>query len=301
MQDGLVFNIQRYSLHDGPGIRTTVFLKGCPLCCQWCHNPEGISPRPEIVIVETRCAVCGECRDACPLADAVHGEGPLPTRNPDCTQCGACIDACPTGARQMIGRTMTVAEVMDEVLRDRVFFEESGGGVTFSGGEPLAQPRFICALLEACRAHGIHAALDTTGFGRTEALLAAADLAGLVLYDLKAFDETLHLKLTGVSNRSILDNLRLLDRAHSNIWIRIPVVPGFNDDARNLQQIAEFVAGLRNVTLVNLLQFHRTGVHKFQRLAMMHTLDGVTPPSPEFMQQISGIFEARGLRTRVGG
>ncbi|HPU56460.1 MAG TPA: glycyl-radical enzyme activating protein, partial [Verrucomicrobiota bacterium] len=203
MHDGLVFNIQRYSLHDGPGIRTTVFLKGCPLCCQWCHNPEGIAARREIVVVENRCIICGECRDACPLASALDCSGPLPPRLADCTLCGACVDACPTGARQMIGRTMSVEDVLCVVRRDRTFYDDSGGGLTVSGGEPLSQPRFLLALLEACRAEGLHSVLDTTGFGRVEHLLAASALAGLVLYDLKAFDEELHLRLTGVSNRLI--------------------------------------------------------------------------------------------------
>jgi pyruvate formate lyase activating enzyme len=301
MESGLVFNIQRYSLHDGPGIRTTVFLKGCPLCCQWCHNPEGMAHRPEIVIVESRCIVCGECRSACPLASALEGQGPLSPRNADCTQCGACIDACPTGARQMIGRTATVDEVMGEIVRDRVFYEESGGGVTFSGGEPLSQPRFLVGLLEACRAAGIHAVLDTTGFAQRDALLAAARLARLVLYDLKAFDEAVHLRLTGVSNRLILDNLKSLDREHPDVWIRLPVVPGFNDDLADLRKIAEFVSTLRSVTLVNLLPFHRTGVHKFERLGLTHALDGVETPSPELMLAAVDLFHNFGLKTRVGG
>ena len=299
MEAGLIFNIQRYSLHDGPGIRTTIFLKGCPLCCQWCHNPEGIASRREMVIVETRCVICGECRTACPLAN--EGSGPLPPRNPDCTQCGACVEACPTGARQMIGRTVTVSQVMDEILRDRMFYEDSGGGVTISGGEPLSQPRLLIGILEACRAEGVHAVLDTTGFGQLEHLLAAARLARLVLYDLKAYDEALHRKLTGVSNRIILENLNALDREDSEIWIRLPVVPGFNDDLNDLRKIAEFVSRLRSVSLVNLLPFHRTGLHKFQRLGMTHVLDGVETPSPELMQGAVDLFHEFGLKTRVGG
>ena len=301
MESGLVFNVQRYSLHDGPGIRTTIFLKGCPLCCQWCHNPESIAPRREIVIVDSRCVVCGECRSACPLASAMDGAGPLPPRTTGCTQCGACIDACPTGARQVIGRSVPITEIMHEVMRDRVFYEDSGGGVTISGGEPLSQPRFLIGLLQECKNQGIHAALDTTGFGQRDALLAAANLARLVLYDLKAFDEALHVKLTGVSNRIILSNLRELDREHPDVWIRLPVVPGFNDNLEDLRKIAEFVSTLRSVTLVNLLPFHRTGLHKFERLGLTHSLDGVETPSGETMQAIVDQFHAFGLKTRVGG
>ncbi len=298
---GIVFNIQKYSLQDGPGIRTTVFLKGCPLCCAWCHNPEGIASRPEIVVVESRCAVCGECRTACPLPGARDGTGELPTQNPDCLHCAACVEACPSGARQMIGRTMTVTEVRREVLQDRIFYEDSGGGVTFSGGEPLAQPQFLLALLEACQAYGVHTALDTTGFARWEYLRAAADFAKLILYDLKAFDEQLHRRLTGVPNGLILENLHALDGVHSNIWIRLPIVPGFNDDLEDLRRTAGFVAGMRHVTQVNLLPFHRTGTHKFARLGLSHALDGVETPSAELMQQAAGVFEALGVATKIGG
>jgi len=301
MEAGLVFNLQKYSVQDGPGIRTTVFLKGCPLCCEWCHNPESISPRREIVVVTQRCNACGECRAACPFGEEIAGEGPLPPRNEQCTLCAACVDACPTGARQMIGREMTVAEVVEAVLKDRIFYEDSGGGVTISGGEPLSQPRFLKALVEALHAAGIHVALDTTGFGCTEHLLAAARFSNLVLYDLKAFDEARHKKLTGVSNRSILENLKALNDVHRNIWIRIPVVPGFNDDVEELEKIAAFVAGLRAVTLVNLLPFHRSGLHKYERLGWGHSLDGVETPSAELMERADDVFRRRHLPTKIGG
>jgi len=301
MESGLVFNIQKYSVQDGPGIRTTVFLKGCPLCCEWCHNPESISPRREIVVVSQRCNACGECRAACPFGKEIAGTGALPPRNEQCTLCAACVDACPTGARQMIGREMTVAEVVEAVVKDRIFYEDSGGGVTISGGEPLSQPRFLKALAESLRATGIHVALDTTGFGCTEHLLAAARFSNLVLYDLKAFDEARHKKLTGVSNRSILENLKALNDVHRNIWIRIPVVPGFNDDVEELEKIAAFVAGLRAVTLVNLLPFHRSGLHKYERLGWGHSLDGVETPSAELMERAAAVFRRRHLTTKIGG
>ncbi len=301
MMSGLIFNIQKYSLNDGPGIRTTVFLKGCPLRCAWCHNPEGILHRCEIVVVESRCVGCEECRRACPFGDSVGGTGPLPARLAQCDQCGECVTACPTGARQMIGRVASVQDVMQEVVRDRVFYDSSGGGVTFSGGEPLMQPEFLLALLRACRDEGIQAVLDTTGFGCGEHLLAAAAFAELVLYDLKAFRMDRHQALTGVSNRSILENLKALDRVHHNIWIRLPVVPGFNDDLENLKQIADFVAQLSHITLVNLLPFHRTGLHKYERLGMTHQLDGVETPSVELMQRAVQVFEDAGLNAKVGG
>lgn len=301
METGLVFNLQKYSVQDGPGIRTTVFLKGCPLCCAWCHNPESISPRREIVVVTQRCTACGECRRVCPFGESIPGEGPLPPRNDQCTLCAACVDACPTGARQMIGREMTVAEVVDAALKDRIFYEDSGGGVTISGGEPLLQPRFLIALAQALRTVGVHVALDTTGFGCTEHLLAAAHVSNLVLYDLKAFDDERHKKLTGVSNRGILENLKALNEVHRNIWIRIPVVPGFNDDADDLGKIAAFVAGLRSVTLVNLLPFHRSGLHKYERLGWGHSLNGVETPSAELMERAAAVFRQLHLPTKIGG
>lgn len=301
METGLVFNLQKYSVHDGPGIRTTVFLKGCPLCCAWCHNPESLSPRREIIVVSQRCTACGECRAACPFGGTIAGGNALPARNDPCTRCAACVEACPTGARQMIGREMTVAEVLAEAGNDRIFYEDSGGGVTISGGEPLAQPRFVIALAQAFRAAHLHVALDTTGFGCTEHLLAAAACSDLVLYDLKAFDETRHRRLTGVSNRGILENLKILNEVHRQLWIRIPVVPGFNDDLEELDNLAAFVASLRSVALVNLLPFHRSGLHKYERLGRRHSLDAVEAPTADAMERAASLFRARHLPTRIGG
>jgi pyruvate formate lyase activating enzyme len=301
MRTGLVFNIQRYSLHDGPGIRTTVFLKGCPLCCSWCHNPEGIAPRKELLVVESRCLGCGECRSACAFGRSLAGEGALPTRFESCTVCGACVAACPTGARQTVGREMTVTEVLEDVLRDRIFYEDSSGGVTFSGGEPLLQHEFLRATLEACRACGLHAAVDTCGFGCTDHLLALAPLTPLFLYDLKLMDDTRHRQHTGVSNAPILENLKALDRVHPNIWLRVPIIPGVNDDAANLAAIARFASSLQGLRQVNLLPYHRTGVQKHRRLGGAYALDAVQPPSPERMEQASEMFRASGLKTKVGG
>jgi len=201
----------------------------------------------------------------------------------------------------MIGRTMTVAEVVAEVLKDRIFYEDSQGGVTISGGEPLLQPRFANSLLAALREAGIHTTLDTTGFGCTEHLLAAAKLADLVLYDLKAFDEQRHRELTGVTNHNILANLAALNDAHGNVWIRLPFVPGFNDDLVELRKIAELVAKLRCVTLVNLLPFHRSGLHKYERLGQVHGLHGVEVPSEEAMERAAEVFREFHLPVKIGG
>jgi pyruvate formate lyase activating enzyme len=321
MESGLVFNIQRYSIHDGPGIRTTVFLKGCPLDCWWCHNPEGRAPEPEIVVVEGRCMQCGECRAACPQEKGVrdlfleHAKtAPKPhisekrsltpfSAEPPlrCTRCGACVEACPTGARQMVGRRMTVAEVMAEVLKDRVFYEESGGGATFSGGEPLLQPKFLTALLEGCRAENIHTAVDTCGFASEENLLAVAPLADLILYDLKSMDEARHTHYTGAPNASILENLQAIGRAHANIWIRVPIIPGVNDNAEQLEALARCAAATPGVRQVNVLPYHEAGAYKSARVGKPYRLEKIVPLSPEFMAGVAAKFRGFGLNVKVGG
>ena len=300
MQSGCLSHIQRYCLHDGPGIRTVVFLKGCPLHCWWCHNPENQSPQPEILLVETRCVACGECRRVCPQAQSILRE---PENEPSvrCTVCGACVTVCPTGARQQVGQSRAVAEVMAEIKKDRLFFEESGGGVTFSGGEPLAQFDFLKALLEACRAQGIATALDTCGFAPREHVLALAPLTDLFLYDLKMMDEARHRHYTGVSNVLILENLQALAREHPNIWIRIPVIPGINDDAPQVEATARFLAGLRGIRQVNLLPYHTTGILKFPRVKKSYKLQQTPPCSVEHAEQLARQFIVLGLPVKVGG
>jgi pyruvate formate lyase activating enzyme len=299
-QTGVVFNVQKYSLQDGPGIRTTVFLKGCPLCCSWCHNPEGLSPRPEIVVVETRCAVCGECRTACPLPGALQATVPLPTQNPDCLFCAACVEACPGGARQLIGRTMTVAEVLRQVLQDRIFYDDSGGGVTFSGGEPLMQPGFLKALLAACHDHGVHAAVDTCGLAASQHLLEIAPLTGLFLYDLKLMDDARHQLHTGVSNRPILENLRRLSAVHANIWVRVPLIPGINDDPENLEAMARFVSSIPSARQVSVLPFHKTGAQKFRRLGRAFGLEQLEPPTPQAVAAAVEQLRSSGVMVKAG-
>jgi len=320
MASGLVFNIQKYSIQDGPGIRTTVFFKGCPLACWWCHNPESQSAEPELIVVETRCIQCGQCREVCPQTK--KGSGVLSeedlhrskadrsgdasgNKTPDpffqCTRCGACVAACPTEARQLVGRRMTVAEVLAEVLKDRIIYDESGGGATFSGGEPLMQPQFLLGLLEACRKEGVHTALDTCGYAPREQLLAAARLADLILYDLKIMDDYRHRECTGVSNGLILENLEALGRAHGNIWLRVPLIPGFNDDADELESIARFARTIGGVRQVNLLPYHETGLHKFARLGKTYRPGKLPPPSAESLEQAAGAFRALGLVIHTGG
>jgi pyruvate formate lyase activating enzyme len=298
---GLVFDVQKYSLHDGPGIRTTVFLKGCPLECCWCHNPEGISPQGEIVVMENRCIECGECRRACPQTKGVAGRSALPAEIEHCERCGAFLESCPTGGRRLIGREMPVTQLLETIEQDRVFYEDSGGGVTFSGGEPLYQFEFLKESLRACRDRHLHTVVDTCGFARQADLLAVAPLTGLFLYDLKMMDDAKHQHYTGVSNVRILSNLQALGAAHEQIWIRVPVIPGVNDSERELEGLARFVASLPSVRQVNLLPYHRTGLPKARRLGRSNPLAEVEPPSAETMSRAADILSSFGLSTKIGG
>jgi pyruvate formate lyase activating enzyme len=291
---GRVFNIQRYSLHDGPGIRTTVFLKGCPARCLWCHNPESQAFDPEVVVFEGRCAHCGTCETVCP-------EGAPPPGSALCTACGVCVDACPAGARELAGRDMTVGEVLAEVVKDRIFYEQSGGGVTLSGGEPLAQLPFVTALLEGCRRESIATALDTCGFASQESLLRLVPLVDLFLFDVKLVDDERHRALTGLPSGPILDNLRALAAAHPRVWVRVPIVPGHTDSAADLTATAALLAGLPGVRRVDLLPFHRTGAAKARRLGRDYPLESLAPPAPGQLESLAGIFRERGLAVSIGG
>ena len=209
--------------------------------------------------------------------------------------------ACPTGAREILGRHSRVDDVIQAIAADRIFYEDSQGGVTFSGGEPLLQYEFLRALLEGCRTRGFHTAVDTCGFASRDHLLGLAPLTDLFLYDLKLVDEARHRELCGASNQSILANVRELGRVHKNIWIRIPVIPGVNDQPSELEQMARLVAGLRGVRQVNLLPYHALGVHKFQRLNQSYSLNHIAPPSAEHMEAVAARFSAWGLPTKIGG
>lgn len=301
MRRGYVFNTQRFSVHDGPGIRTTVFLKGCPLSCTWCHNPEGIAPGPELALSPRRCIECGECVAVCPQGLAVAG-GIQTTTAPDlCLACGACAEICPSQARQIAGLEKSVSEVVAEVLRDRVFFEESGGGVTFSGGEPLWQSGFLYELLKACRYQGIHTAVDTSGLAPWEDLARVASVTDLFLFDVKHMDDEIHRQVTGVSNTRILANLRRLGEIHRHIWIRVPVVPGINDSVENLRATGRLAASLEGVEKICLLPYHPLGVDKLRRQGLGSVLEDVERPTDVQMQQLARLVETTGVTTGLGG
>ncbi len=326
---GTIFNIQRYSLHDGPGIRTTVFLKGCPLRCLWCHNPESQAPQPEVVYLESRCRGCGACVRVCPngalgLTDQAGGQvaagaslevcGPrsegsrgllrVVADRARCSACGACVEACCAGARELTGKEVSATEVMEEILKDRVFYDQSGGGVTFSGGEPLMQPQFLRDLLERCREEGLATTVDTSGFAPWEVLEAIVPLVDVFLYDVKVMDDASHRRYVGAANRVILENLAglapLADSLRKTVLARIPLVPGINDDDENVRSTGKFLRGC-GVRQVSVLPYHQLGGDKYRRLGREYSLPDVTPPSAEGLRRAAGILEGSGLLVKAGG
>jgi pyruvate formate lyase activating enzyme len=298
---GQVFNVMRFSTHDGPGIRTTVFLKGCPLSCWWCHNPENWQHVPSEVYIADRCIGCGICVDACPnqaLSRAPQGITVDPDR---CAHCGRCVDACPSEARERTGWLVTVPELVGTIERDIPFYEQSKGGVTFSGGEPLCQADFLMAMLESCGRLEIHRAVDTCGYADSDLLLQVARFTDLFLFDLKALDPVAHRTETGVDNAGILANLRQLSGSGADIVIRLPLIPGVNDDDQSLSNIGEFIAALPRRHPVDLLPYHAAATSKYKKLGIGLRGPNVTPPAKERVAEITQHLSAFGLTVRVGG
>jgi pyruvate formate lyase activating enzyme len=299
---GLVFNIQRFSIHDGPGIRTTVFLKGCPLACPWCSNPESLRPNPEIITRDAKCIHCGRCAEACPQhAIEMTADGRI-IHFKDCDNCMECVRVCPARAIEQIGETKSVEQVLDIVSRDASYYERTGGGMTLSGGEPLLQWEFTRELARAASKAGIPVALETTGFAMWENFAKVLEFAYLVLFDLKQLDDEKHRKTVCVSNKIILENLRkVLSETDAKVWIRIPIISSFNDSFEDLAAIERFVTTLpRHVEKISLLPLHHYGEGKYKGLGRSYPWQGQEPPTAEKMGEIKNLFEAFHQKVEIG-
>lgn len=300
---GVIFNVQHYSIHDGPGIRTTVFMKGCALRCLWCQNPESQSTRPELFFDGEQCKGCGTCVQACPEGAIELYDGRSWTNRKLCMGAGKCAEVCPHEARNVMGRYVTAEEVFKKVAGDAIFYQRSGGGVTLSGGEPLAQPRFAMSLLKLCKDASIHTALDTCGYAPWDTVRQVLDYVDLVLYDFKHMDPVEHEKCTEVSNDLILDNARKIHHELSiPILARVPIIPGYNDSVENIEATARFIATeLGNSIKVHLLPYHRLGETKYERLEKPGKSVSIEPPSEERMLGLKKIVESFGLTAYIGG
>ena len=291
---GVVFNVQKMSIHDGPGIRTTVFLKGCPLDCLWCSNPESQRATVEIALLTTKCIKCGYCAEVCPKG-IIGKEFPFPILDRDaCDVCGICAKECCTMAKDVIGKEYDDAELLKEIESEKPFYESSGGGVTFSGGEPFVQFEFLNRMLQICQESGIHTAIETTGYTDKDKLLEAAKHLDLVFMDVKHMDSAKHKELTRVGNEKILENLKALSEVHDNIIVRIPVIPDINDQMENLKATADYVASLGIGTL-ELLPYHNLGKNKYDEIGRVYQLTDVKTPSRDRMEDI-----AAELRNTIG-
>ena len=301
MTTGIIFDIKRYAIHDGPGIRTTVFMKGCPLACRWCHNPEGIKAAPFLVYKKEKCIRCGECVEICPeQALRLEEEGVFPSGSP-CTKCFTCTEICPAEAREKVGRKLTAPELFVEIQKDILFYDTSKGGVTFSGGEPLMQVEFLIEVLKLWGNHHIHRAVDTTGHASHETLMSVAKQTDLFLFDLKMMDSDKHEKYTGVSNHLILDNLRHLAQKEIDLIIRIPLIPGVNDDVENLDRTGSFLNRLPGVKKVHILPYHDFQKSKYTRFEMQDSTGNITLPTQDMILDAKKRLENFGLEVAIGG
>ncbi len=299
---GLLFDIKPYSINDGPGIRVTLFFKGCPLNCVWCHNPESISPHVQKLYTKKKCIGCEACVEECP-ENALHldPDKGIVTNTDLCTLCGKCADVCPSLAIEMSGKQMTVEELMTTIRKEMLTIDQSNGGVTISGGEPLMQSDFLIELLDAIGKEGIHRAVDTTGLAKTETLLDVAKRTDLFLYDLKSLDSAIHKKYTGVDNGIILSNLKILAESGAKINIRIPLINGVNTDKPNLHASAKMIADLPGEISVSILPYHDIARMKHDKLGQEYDHTGLSEPSAEQIEQALTLFKEAGIVASVGG
>lgn len=301
---GLIYDIKKFSIHDGPGIRTTVFLKGCPLNCMWCHNPESIDGKKEFLYNEDNCVLCGECVRVCPEnALKIEGQKLLFDRE-KCTFCGECELACVYRAREIVGEDYTISEIIKEIEKDKIIYEESGGGVTISGGEPLNQIDFLEELLRKLKEKKLHTAVDTSGYSKWENIEKISSYVDLFLYDFKVFNDERHERFIGKSNALILENLKKLDKIHNNITIRIPLIVGtkedINTDDKNIEEVISFLKDT-NIKKISVLPYHNGALHKYKKLGIEYKDDEMKRPSKSLQENIKEKFEKAGFTVKIGG
>ena len=301
-EKGIVFDIQKYSVHDGPGIRTLVFLKVCPLKCIWCQNPEGIDSEPQLLFYPDRCTGCGDCvgLDGC-IATSLNGNNKAAINWSDCTTCGQCVAACLNNAREIAGKTMTVDEVIDEVKRDAAYYRRSNGGMTLSGGDPVYQIDFSRALLKEAKKSAIHTALETSGYCSEKSMDKIIDYVDLFLFDIKHMDPVKHKEFTGVDNEPILRNLKKIASMGKELVMRIPLIPGINDDDDNLKKTAVFLKENSITDKVDFMPYHRLGVNKYSSIGRDYKLPELKPSSEKTIRQKCAIFEDYGFTIRIEG
>lgn len=302
MSQPLIFDIKRYAINDGPGIRITIFLKGCPLSCDWCHNPESQSTKMQKMYTNTKCIGCGECVEACEQNACVLTPDGIVTDPNACILCGKCAEVCPTKATEMSGELQSLEQIIAAIEKEMVFFDHSNGGVTFSGGEPLMHSGFLIKLLDACGEKNIHRVVDTTGFTKKETLLKVAERTDHFLFDLKMMNNERHKTFTGVGNEIILENLRTLAAIGASINIRIPLIKGVNDDDDNIDETIEFITSLPGEKRkINILPYHAVAAKKYEKLGGKYDEKNMTEPSEEEQERIIQLFKDNGLDAVIGG
>lgn len=297
---GIIFNIQDYAVDDGPGIRKLIFLKGCQLRCAWCSNPESQKFNPEVEFFPQKCVRCGSCLEVCPQAainiDLSVRDG-FKIDHRRCNDCGQCALHCPSGALRKIGRVITLDELMSEIEKDRSYYRKSGGGVTLSGGEPLAQPRFALQILKLGYERNIHTTIETAGYVTWTDLKAVLPYTDLIIYDVKHLEENAHRRMTGKSNRTIIQNLNRLSRTGKEILVRVPLIPGFNTDSKTLTAIAKLLTE-NNLKKVSFLPFHQFGKSKYTRLSREYAYEHY--PNLLTFQESQALIEAKRIFTCFG-
>lgn len=298
--EGLVFNIQRYSIHDGPGIRTVVFFKGCPLRCKWCANPEALNRFPELGFRRSLCNGCGDCVEVCPkgaislnhAGDAVNIDRKI------CDNCGKCVSSCYRDSLALYGKIMSVDEVVKEVIKDKPFYQKSKGGITLSGGEPLYQPAFAISLLKKCHEDGVHTAIETSACCSPQVLEAVLSQTDLVFFDLKFLDSVSHSKFTGYSNEIILNNAKVIASLGVPVVPRMPLIPTINDSVENIKATSQFLHTI-NTPVIELMPYHRFGLGKYEALGIPYLLDGTKAPEPSEIEKTKELFQMSGIECMV--